>query len=281
MTYSHFRLVSLWEMLDHKAGAFHKLSVLLSVFSAHIHSLSVGGHPLEPSGKAALLDALTEMRVHLTQLGCRMSLMELGKLETYIKSDGFGSLALITPVFNSFESRITDELEAMIFFAIEPSKQHYFDQKQPLFGPEVASKFSSLKYEIEEAGKCLAVDRSTASAYHAIRCLEGGFAAVWRCLGITDPLSGFERNWSNRLRKVEDEIERRWPAKSGRMTENAKFFDQVIGMLKGMQNPYRNSSMHLDDVYTEERARHILELVKGVMQLIASKMDENGDPRAP
>jgi hypothetical protein len=36
--------------------------------------------------------------------------------------------------------------------------------------------------------------------------------------------------------------------------------------------------MHLDVKYTAPEALHIFELVKGLMQKIASKMDENGNP---
>lgn len=47
-----------------------------------------------------------------------------------------------------------------------------------------------------------------------------------------------------------------------------------------MQNPYRNSTMHLDSVYTEDDARMVFNLVRGLIQKIASRMDENGLPLA-
>jgi hypothetical protein len=46
-----------------------------------------------------------------------------------------------------------------------------------------------------------------------------------------------------------------------------------------MQNPYRNATMHLDQKYTEEEAKHIFEIVKGSMRKLASRCDENGDPK--
>jgi hypothetical protein len=283
MSHRHYRLISLWDMLDHHASAFYRVTSLLGMMK---HTLSIHAMNQErgfdgPKTFDGLLlksfnEALGELRSELEHLGCKIALMEMDRLEKTI-SGNIGWLPLISDQFQSMELRVQDELQCMCFFALEASKQHYFEQKQPLFGVEVAAKFPSLKYEIEEAGKCLALDRSTASVYHSIRCLEAGFAAVWRCLGVRDPLNGFERNWSNRLKKVEDQIEARWPAKSGRMAGDAKLFDQVVGSLRGLQNPYRNSSMHLDDVYTEERARYIFEVVKGIMQMIASRMDENGD----
>ena len=47
-----------------------------------------------------------------------------------------------------------------------------------------------------------------------------------------------------------------------------------------MQNPWRNGTMHLDQVYTPEDARHIFEVVGGFMRKLASRMDEDGLPLA-
>jgi len=33
-----------------------------------------------------------------------------------------------------------------------------------------------------------------------------------------------------------------------------------------MQNPWRNATMHLDQKFTDEEARHIFEIVKGFMR---------------
>ena len=57
-------------------------------------------------------------------------------------------------------------------------------------------------------------------------------------------------------------------------------FDEAYGALAGMQNPYRNSTMHLDDKYTPDEARHIFEVVKGFMARLAVRMDEQGAPLA-
>ena len=64
------------------------------------------------------------------------------------------------------------------------------------------------------------------------------------------------------------------------MTGDAKLFDEAFGMVAAMANPYRNATMHLDSVYTLEDAKHVVELVKGFMKKIASRMDENGLPLA-
>jgi hypothetical protein len=60
---------------------------------------------------------------------------------------------------------------------------------------------------------------------------------------------------------------------------DGELFETAYAALAGMQNPWRNSTMHLDQVYTPDDARHILEIVGGFMRKLASRMDENGDPK--
>lgn len=64
--------------------------------------------------------------------------------------------------------------------------------------------------EIKEAGRCLGLGRSTAGAFHAIRCLEAGIRAIARSLGIPDPTKGADRSWPKLLRAIESDIEKRW-----------------------------------------------------------------------
>jgi hypothetical protein len=64
------------------------------------------------------------------------------------------------------------------------------------------------------------------------------------------------------------------------MSGDGEFFDNAFAALAAMQNPYRNSTMHLDQKYTSEEASHIFEVVGGFMKKLASRMDEDGLPLA-
>ena len=37
--------------------------------------------------------------------------------------------------------------------------------------------------------------------------------------------------------------------------------------------------MHLEEKYTEEEARSLLEIVRGYLQSVAARMDEDGNPK--
>lgn len=189
-------------------------------------------------------------------------------------------LELLRTAPGAVNSHFRDGLRSQIALVISPANANYFVQRQPLFGVDVQSKFPSVIYEIEEAGKCYALERSSACAFHAIRCLEAGIRALSRCLKIPDPTRASDRNWGAMLKLIKDEIERRWPGSSTRLSGDGEFFDNAYAALASMQNPWRNATMHLDQKYTEEEAQNIFEVVKGFMRRIASRMDEDGQPLA-
>jgi hypothetical protein len=82
------------------------------------------------------------------------------------------------------------------------------------------------------------------------------------------------------LGPIRVEIDRRWPPALIRSGGDAELFENAYAALSGMQNPWRNATMHLDQKYTLEEARHIFEIVNGLMRKLASRMDENGLPLA-
>jgi len=178
-----------------------------------------------------------------------------------------------------FKTAFKTELKSLLAFAIPQKLAKYYAPEEPLFGLGVDKKFPSVTYEIEQAGKCYACDFSSASAFHSIRTMEAGIRAMSRCLGIPDPTKGKDRTWSNVSDSLRRKIETTWPASTGRMSGDAYIFDKLYGAIAAMQNPYRNETMHLDAKYTAPEALHIFELVKGLMQKIASRMDEDGEPK--
>ena len=142
----------------------------------------------------ALKEAVSGLAEILEELGLQFSLTELRRLERDIAKPGY----VPEPErLDEISSRIRDELDNHLFLQVSPALARLYEPNEPLFGQEVTSKFPSLIYEIEEAGICYALDRSAASAFHSMRCLEGGIRALSRCLKIPDPTKASERNWGD------------------------------------------------------------------------------------
>lgn len=185
----------------------------------------------------------------------------------------------VNTAINELMGRVRDELGAPYLLSFSSHEKSFLDSSECLYGALVSSQFPSLIHEIESGSKCLGFGLPTAAAFHFIRCLEGGIAAMSACLAIPSPTKGSDRSWMKLLRKIKDEIDRRWPSGPIR-TGDAQFFEETYGCLAAIQNPYRNATMHLDHNYDLEEAKHIAEMVGGFMKRLAKRMDESGLPLA-
>jgi hypothetical protein len=229
--------------------------------------------------KKVFIEPSLALKKYMEIIGAKFSIMSIdafclelhsgnctqGKMDEYIKD---------------INKRVRDELKQIEFLIIDGKYSDLYEAKEPVFGLLFDLRFSSVTYEIEEAAKCLALDRSTASAFHSIRCLEAGIRAISRCLGIPDPTRGADRTWFKILRAIKDEIDKRWPTSIMRHGGDPEFFDNAYAALAALQNPWRNSTMHLDQNYTLDDAKHVFDVVQGFMKKIASRMDEEGMPKA-
>ncbi len=76
------------------------------------------------------------------------------------------------------------------------------------------------------------------------------------------------------IRKKIDEMHPRSKRLPG--TEGA-FLEDIYASLDAVKNPWRNATMHVESVYTEEESRHILSCTATLLQKMAGGFDENGN----
>src|SRR5262249_6091339 len=94
-------------------------------------------------------------------------------------SCGFCAFEQLNAIANSVEAELTQ----LTCFRISAEDAKYFTARR-LFGEEVATKFVPANQDIEEAGKCLALSRGTATVFHLMRVMEAGLKALAKPLGI-------------------------------------------------------------------------------------------------
>jgi hypothetical protein len=263
-------------MLRFYAERFHAATNAICELRCLISKLPEDGAILAPD-ITQIETYLADLRSLLTEMDLGVSVQNVEYLHNRLIQNPQVDADLRAALRHAFRI-LNDELRTHLFLHVERRDKPLYDAVA-LFGVEVRDKFLSATYDIEETGKCLALGRSTASAFHSIRCLEAAIRGIARCLGIPDPTRASDRNWGAVLGTVRDELARRWPGSSNRMSGDGEFFDNAYTALAAMQNPWRNATMHLDQKYTPDEARTIFETVKGFMQRIASRMDENGDPK--
>jgi len=221
-----------------------------------------------------LIHATKKMNVQFDLMGLSVSKVMLQRIIGRLDSGVMPTAAEV----RELSARIRDELESRKFLYLNDSQFRLYEPKEPLFGQLVEDKFpSKAVFEIDEAAKCLALGRSTACVFHLMRLLEVGIGAVRQCVGISDPLKDAERNWGTLIRKLNEAIEAR---KGVISPSDHLLFADVLAFLHAVKTAWRNPGLHVEKVYTAEEAEHIWNATRGLMMKLASRLDEDGNPKA-
>ena len=130
------------------------------------------------------------------------------------------------------------------------------------FGPEVEARFPGSAYDIDEAGRCLALRRPTATVHHCLCILEQGLRghALWR--GAVDTPSQAGRRRQSILSDL-----RRDGCDS-----------DLLAALDAVRRAWRGAVLQVGPKYTEEEAERIFGLVGPFMRRLAQLCDEDGEP---
>jgi hypothetical protein len=275
------RLWSLWDMLEFDAYKFVGLMNSLRSITFMRHQATPELLAADTAlSREAMGRMLQEHADHLAEMRLPTSKAAILDLKSSIVSYGPYNDLADTKV--GFACRILRmETEGRKFLQIDD--EDLYRKGASLFGPDVAIKFpTDGAFEIDEAGKCLAVGRSTACVFHLMRVLEIGVKATSTCLGIPNPVKDAERNWGVMLRKIKDEMERRNKAAPPQwsVAGDRDFFAEIYVSLDAVRNVWRNATMHVENKYIPEEAEHILAAVRGFMRKLASRLDERGQPLA-
>lgn len=133
------------------------------------------------------------------------------------------------------------------------------------FGPKVEARFPTSAYDIDEAARCLALRRSTASVFHCLRIVEQGLRAHAHWRGTTEPQTAAGRHWTSIMSDLR-----------GAGPDN-----ELFATLDAVRRAWRDEALQVGAKYTEEEAARIFRLVEGFMRCLVVRCDEDGDPVAP
>jgi hypothetical protein len=173
--------------------------------------------------------------------------------------------------FKELDGRIRDELEDVWFMHLSDQKADLYNGKD-LFGSQVSQQFPSAILEVEEAAKCLALGRATATVFHCMRILELGLNSLAREFGVR-----FEhRNWENVINDIEAAIKKisSDPNRAADWKNLVHFCSEAAVQFRFFKDAWRNYSMHVHERYNEEYATLVFNSVKEFMKQLATRLSE-------
>lgn len=174
----------------------------------------------------------------------------------------------------ALRQHVADEMAELKFLQIEGEHVALYESDAPLFGELVAERFSSANDDIEEAGKCLALGRGTATVFHLMRIMEAGLKALGAELGIP-----YAPSWESYIRQLETLLD---GGNYSKLTDEQKakrpFYQAALGDLTAVKSAWRNPTMHIVRKYDARQAKRVFEAVHGLMEEFAKNL--SADPLA-
>lgn len=287
-------LWSLWDMLELKAGDFLAVARHCAELGAWIGATESAQpeqeerifHPrrrLEDEDTRFALQRFEGLKPHLEQLCASVTLLAV---EDAIEELGrpYATWGHVKKHLDAIQDTLRRELTLVTLLTLTPQERSYFEPSAPLFGPDVAKKFpTECAFEIDEAGKCYALGRTTAAVFHLMRVMEVGLKAISACLGIPDPAKGSDRNWGKMLTAIHEEMDERTSKKGGKKWNAAgdkELFQRLHASLDAIRAAWRNTTMHVEGKYMPAEGEAIFVSVKMFMTALAARCDETGSPLA-
>jgi hypothetical protein len=279
-----YRLVSLWDMFELPIGRLvASFQQVTSASQVLLGAGDGGGVVASEAVLTSIRDALIDLGECCEQMGLPVTknltgnvikCLSVGKKEApALQRFDRDQVRELDATFQALAQVILHESQTKVAMVLSPEMAKLYSPENPHFGSVVRDKFSRAIPEIDEAAKCRALGRPTASVFHLMRAVELVLKSAHACLGLTSPKS---LNWTDWLTPIREERLRRGGTK---WAEN-NFFQEVWQRLDSIKDSQRNSTMHVESIYTEEEARIIFENTRLFMQKVADRMDQDGEPKA-
>jgi len=168
-------------------------------------------------------------------------------------------------------------------FAYIPESSHAFFEQDQLFGPEVDSKFKSLRQEIKNAGNSLAAELPDACVFYSMRIVETLLRELAKECRVTKVVgkhydSPIEHS---EMKKLIEAIRSNYNKKRGTLSVAKQagmkdFYNGALAVADAYRESYRNPVMHARSNYKMDIAKDILGHAKEFAQRLAVRLGENG-----
>lgn len=255
--FRRYAMVTALEILEASAEAWWRLS-------SNVGQLFVRLETSIPPADS-VISILFQLRAESEKIGLSLSTMQIDRIKDYVRENA-GRVSLqefgerLRQLVVELHTRVLDELGDRFFIVLPNEMAQYYKQPEPLFGASVESAFPKASEDIAEAGKCLAVGRSTATVFHLMRAMESSVVALGSKLNATViDKDNLELEWGKILRNINGAIEALPRGSEKESWSNAS------SLLLHAKIAWRNPTMHPKQTYTIEQARQIINCCRAFM----------------
>jgi hypothetical protein len=224
---------------------------------------------------SSLRESLTR---HYTQLSELYKDLELPASSTFcteivklLGSDGTAKASWLNAPTRGFITSVQSELASRLFLYVPYQNADLY--QAPFTGWEgIRDSFPNAIYDVQEAAKCLGLQRSTASVFHCMRVLECGL----RALATEFKVPTNHKAWGEIINQTQNAIDRipRDPNKPADWKEYRQFCSEAAAQFMHFKYAWRNYAAHARVKYTPEEAEQIFRHVRDFMMHLAKRLKE-------
>ena len=207
-------------------------------------------------------------------LGLRSTLHQVDRVEAVLRkgienNDGTTVLwSAVKPAVLQMGIRFQEETGDVIAYHLTPEEHDLYGNPTKDW-QDVLSAFPSTLVDVEEAGRCFALGRYTASVFHSMRILEIGLAALGQEFGVATDRT----NWDKIIRNIQNAIEAKSIAEGAGWVDQ-QFYSEATQDFRFFKDAWRNHVMHVRLPVDEEKAKVIGDSVRHFMSHLATKLSE-------
>lgn len=267
-----FQIVSLYDVLKAYGHLFYLISSILTGMPSSISMVQNPNIPIPDEIKERRLKNLSKVREACFDVDLPVSFKSIEWAEKELAADNV-TYKKLAEVYEELGRCISHELSSIQFFHVPPSRAVYYQQKKEseaakyqLLTAKGKKKFPKSIEDAEEAAKCIALSRYTASVFHLMRVMERGVQRLGKKLAVSIPVE--EKDWgviSNHINGALRKLPNSTPKEKRIHAQYAK----AAVYLDNVRESWRNPTMHPKETYTEEEAENAFRFVKQYMEYLA------------
>jgi hypothetical protein len=270
-------LWSLWDMLKFNAAAFYEAMENLGTltgfvmtfteFTKQLGNTKAGEQLIDSDFAKIAQKELESLHAEVTILGNHLTALSVRRLIAAMQKEEKPSQRQFGDAIREISSRLKDELDLVCTLAISQERAKYFEPAEPLFGQLINDRLPLAVPDIEDAGKCIAVNQGTAAVFHLMRVTEAALKGLAQLLGIP-----YAPSWESYIKQINDRIAAKHKTKGIKWKRDEAFYRDLAGDLQTIKIAWRNPTMHIVRRYSAEEAEEILRAVRGFLIRLAPKL---------
>jgi len=173
---------------------------------------------------------------------------------------------------------IESEMKKQLFFHIPEAVGKFYKKERPM-GDAVYDAFGRSRFDVTEAGTCLACGCNVASAFHLMRAAEVALWELGRDRQIPLAKSGKIEfaEWGLIIRELEDALKaiQQWP-NSHKKEEAHKFYNSAVFEIRAFNDGWRRHAAHVrpQPAMEVDEALALWGHVSRFLEILATKISE-------